>query len=142
MMMSGSSVTHRIESIDERAEHVLQALGQADRQSERNRDRGRGAVAEQEFSRADPKVVPEISVVAELPAGLHDLSGRGDEQRIDKPAAGERLPRQQQREQRAAADRQPLVREVKPRRQGTRALAGVVESRGNGHREPGAKRAL
>jgi len=117
----------------------LQTLGQTDRQSERDRQRQRRAVAQDEFACADLNVVPEIAIVAQLPARLRDLRGEGDEQRIDETATSERLPNQQYGNERAAADRQALVLEVEPRESGAWALAmrDQFEVCRNSHEQPG-----
>src|SRR6202030_4590362 len=87
----------------------------------------------------DLNVVPEIAIVAQLPACLGDLRGEGDEQRIDEATAPERLPNQQNGNERAAADRQALVLEVEPCEARTSALAmrGRFEVCRNGHEQPG-----
>jgi hypothetical protein len=97
------------------------------------------AVAQDEFGRADRNVVPEIAIVAQLPACLGDLRGEGDKQRIDETTAPERLPNQQHGNERAAADRQTLVVEVEPRETGASAPAirGQFEVCRNGHEQPG-----
>src|SRR5215813_13128548 len=135
---------HRVERVDEGADHVLQALGQTDREPERDRQRQRRAVAQDEFGRTDLDVVPKIAVVAQLPTCLCDLRGGGDEQRIDEAAAPERLPKQQHGDERAAADHEALVLEVEP----CEALAPALAMRGqfevcrNGHEQPDATTAL
>src|SRR6516165_4246443 len=106
MMMSGNSVTRGTAlSVSTNGLIILQTLGQTDRQSERDRQRQRRAVAQDEFACADLNVVPEIAIVAQLPARLRDLRGEGDEQRIDETATAERLPNQQHGNERAAAER-------------------------------------
>jgi hypothetical protein len=95
---------HRVERVDEGAQHVLQASGQPDRQPERNGNRNRCAIAQNEFGCADLEVAPEVAIMAELPAGLRNAGGRGDEQRINEPTVSEHLPRHQQSEHRAAAN--------------------------------------
>src|SRR5262245_20210947 len=111
---------------------------------ERNRQRKCRAVAQDEFGCADLNVVPEVAIVAQLPACLRDLRGGGDEQRIDEAAAPERFPKQQHGDERAAADHQALVLEV----EACEARASALAMRGqfgicrNGHEQPDAATAL
>ncbi len=73
-----------------------------------------------------------------------DARRRGNEQRIDEAATREGFPKQKESEQRPAADRQTLVRDVKPcnERGSASVVRSLLDTFGNGHRVPGARIAL